>query len=364
MQREIGSNFWLNPNEEFRDTSLGSPEQFGCYGNNYIWLSTGRSAIKFAIKTIEERNSGIIRTVLLPPFTCHTVIEPFEDAGYDICFYPVEKNLTTSSDAILQAAKEHDATIVLFHRYFGFDTIKDADNLCDELKKKGIYSIEDCTQCLYSGFKKSDADFFVGSIRKWTGTPDGGFIVSQNGFFKSLPQKTDSLLEDAKLRASYAKYKFLFENKGEKSDFLQQYREAENILASQKDFYLMCQTSVKVQSNLNRVNLKKKRRENWEVLYRQIVWNDDISPLFSIMGEDVVPLYFPVMISDRSPFQSYLAQNDIFAPVVWPKPDGQPLVCEGAENAYQHLLCIPIDQRYGKDDMQRIAEIIHKYYKR
>lgn len=364
MQREIGSNFWLNPNEKYGDIPLGSPEIFGCMGTDYVWLSTGRSAIKFVIKTIENRNPNIRKTVLLPPFTCHTVIEPFEDAGYDICFYPVEKNLATTSDAIRQAVTKHNATIVLFHRYFGFDTIKEVDNLCDELKKKGIYSIEDCTQCLYSGFKKSDADFFIGSIRKWTGTPDGGFVVSRKGLLNNKPYKEDKDLEDAKLRASYAKYRFLFENKGEKFDFLLQYREAENILASQKDFYLICKTSVKVQSNLNRVNLKKKRRDNWEELYRQIVWNDDISPLFSIMGTDVVPLYFPVMISDRSPFQSYLAQNDIFAPVVWPKPDGQPLVCEGAENAYQHLLCIPIDQRYGKDDMQRIAEIINKYYKR
>jgi len=73
-------------------------------------------------------------------------------------------------------------------------------------------------------------------------------------------------------------------------------------------------------------------------------------------------LYFPVLVDDRAAFQKYLVSNAIYAPVVWPKDDNQPMQCEGAENAYQHLLCVPIDQRYDADDMNRIIEVINSYY--
>ena len=59
MLSEIGSNFWLNPYEQLQDCPLGSPSQFNCNGDDFVWLSTGRSAIKFVIIDIEKRNSGL-----------------------------------------------------------------------------------------------------------------------------------------------------------------------------------------------------------------------------------------------------------------------------------------------------------------
>ena len=149
MKREIGGDFWISPNESFEDYEIGSPEQFRCQGNDYVWLSSGRSAIKYVLQTIEERHPNIKKKAILPSFTCQTVIQPFLERGYDVDFYSVDKNLRALSDAILQKVAEDDATIFLFHRYFGFDTLDaQINNLCDELRKLGKYTIEDCTQCL------------------------------------------------------------------------------------------------------------------------------------------------------------------------------------------------------------------------
>ena len=362
MLSEIGSNFWLAPDQHYDDKPIGAPEQFNCKGSDYVWLSTGRSAIKFVIKTIEEHNPGLKKVAVLPSFTCDTVFEPFLKSGYEVYYYPIEKGLNTTSDAIMKKVVEHDASIVLFHRYFGFDTIEgQVEKMCKTLRNMGKYSIEDCTQCLYSNIPRAEADFTVGSIRKWTGTPDGGFAVCKEGKFDNKPSCSDKDLEHAKVKASFAKYRYLFEHEADKSEMLAMYREAENILDNQSDIYAISKTSIKVQANLNRKELVSKRRENFELLRGTL--KGQFQPVFTLNEDKEVPLYFPILVEDRAALQKHLVSNAIYAPVVWPKDEKQPTQCEGAENAYTHLLCIPIDQRYGTDDMKRIVEVIKNFYK-
>lgn len=362
MFSEIGSNFWLNPEQHYQDKNVGTPMQFNCNGSDHVWLSTGRSAIKFVINTIESRNSSLKKVAVLPSFTCDTVFEPFLKAGYEVYYYPVEKDLATTSDVIIKTAIERDASIVLFHRYFGFDTLDgQVDKMCVTLRGMGKYTIEDCTQCLYSDIPRAEADFTVGSIRKWTGTPDGGFAVCREGVFDNKPVNPDNALEQAKVKASYAKYRYLFEHEGDKGEMLAMYREAEDILDNQNEIYAISDTSAKVQANLDRKELAFKRRENFELLSKSL--KGQLQAVFSL-SEREVPLYFPILVDDRAALQKHLVANAIYAPVVWPKDDNQPTQCEGAENSYQHLLCIPIDQRYDAEDMNRIIEVINTYYKK
>lgn len=362
MLSEIGSNFWLTPDQQYKDFPIGSPEQFNCKGSDYVWLSTGRSAINFVIKTIEKSDSRLKKVAVLPSFTCDTVFEPFLKAGYDVYYYPIEKDLSTTSNAIMKTAIEHGASIVLFHRYFGFDTLDSkVDKMCETLRRMGKYTIEDCTQCLYSEIPRAETDFTVGSIRKWTGTPDGGFAVCRDSKFSNKPVYSDTILEQAKVKASFAKYRYLFEHEGDKSEMLAMYREAEDILDNQSDIFGISKTSIKVQANLNRKELVNKRRENFELLRRAL--KGQFQHVFALKEDKEVPLYFPILVEDRAALQRHLVSNAIYAPVVWPKDENQPTQCEGAENAYRHLLCIPIDQRYDADDMNRIIEVINTYYK-
>ena len=362
MHREIGSNFWLNPNKKLINVPLGTPSQFNCDGEDYVWLSTGRSAIRYVIKAIEKRYPSIKKVAVLPSFTCDTVFDPFLKAGYQVFYYPVGIDLTTSSETVRRVVLEHDASIVLFHRYFGFDTLdSQIDVFCDEMKKMGKFTIEDCTQCLYSDINRSTSDFYVGSIRKWTGTPDGGFAVCREGAFETKPQMADIRLEEAKVKASYAKYRYLFENIGDKSKMLALYRCAEDILDEQVGFYAISDTSSKVQSNLDVDELKRKRRNNYKFLNTSL--NASVQPLFPAINGVEVPVYFPIFVEDRASLQKHLVQNAIYAPIVWPKDEVQPEICEGSEDAYEHLLCIPIDQRYDADDMNRIVDVINNFYK-
>ena len=256
MLREIGSNFWYCLNDINDINDLHSPTQFGCGGNDYAWLSTGRSATRFILDTI-ERHHNTNKVVVLPPFTCHTVIEPFIERRYEIFAYNINKTFSASAEDIINVARKHRAGVILFHRYFGFDTANNIDDMVEKARAEGIVTIEDCTQILYSSFRKSDSDYKVGSIRKWCGVPDGGFAVCRVGEFINKPKDIDLQLQGAKSKAAMLKYDYIVNGIGEKRDFLDCFQNAENILDAQNRYYKISDLSARIQSNLNVDQMKQ-----------------------------------------------------------------------------------------------------------
>lgn len=354
MQREIGSNFWLSPECSFSPCSrLHFPE----YGErDLVLLSSGRLAIRLALREISLRNPGLRKVALIPAFTCETVLEPFLSAGYTVHTLPMDDSFSTSGEELEQAVNAVGASVVLLHRYFGFDTLAGCGPAIEQLRKNSVCFIEDRTQSLYSGFPLLPVDFWVGSLRKWAGLPDGGFAVCREGRWSERPEEPCAELETAKLEASYAKYRYLFEGTGEKAAFLELYRKAEAILDAQDCFYAMAPASRAVQASLDISELKRRRRENYQTAVKALKGCSGVRPAFDSLPEDAVPLYLPLWVQgDRKQLQSHLAAASIYAPIIWPRPAGLPSVCREADNAYEHLLCLPIDQRYDRADMERMS---------
>lgn len=359
MLREIGSNFWFSPEETKGSSILPSPSTFGCEGSDYVWMSTGRSATRLVLETIIERNPTLTRKALIPSFTCHTVIEPFIEFGFEVIPLPINEELKTSPNEIISLQRQTNASVVLAHHYFGFITTPHLMGVIEELNNQGVILIEDRTQCLYSSFPLSSADYYVGSIRKWCGVPDGGFAVCREGTFRNKPTQTDELMVSIKKEASELKYRFIYNGEGEKSVYKKMYSEAEALLDSQDQFYSIGKLSCIIQAGLDIDELKTKRRKNFSRLMVGIKDIHKIKPVFDSLPEGVTPLYFPVLLEDRKSFQSQLAENDVYAPVVWPKAECCPPVSKEADYIYKHILCIPIDQRYGIDDMEHIISVIN-----
>lgn len=358
MLSEIGSNFWIRSEELSLKAVEITPEQFGCKGTDYVWMSTGRGGTSFVLDTIEKCNPNVRKVAILPPFTCNTVIEPFLAKGYEVQTFHVGRDLKSLGADILFSAREYNAGVVLLHRYFGIDTIGNVDVVVKELQNEGIVVIEDCTQCLYSSFERSQADYIVGSIRKWCGVPDGGFAVCKDGKFENKPIKKNADLEDAKKEASLLKYQYLFEGIGDKQVFLAKFRDAEDILDEEQRYYAISDLSAAIQSNLDVEDLKEKRKANYKIIAEGLKGVEGIKIITEVLAEDEVPLYCPILCEHRQDIQKLLEKNAIYAPVVWPKAECCPEVDKDADYLYDHILCIPIDQRYGEDDMKRVINTL------
>ncbi|MCQ4635289.1 DegT/DnrJ/EryC1/StrS family aminotransferase [Anaerovorax odorimutans] len=359
MQREIGSYFWINPNTKVVSESIVSPEKFNCKGSDYVWLSSGRAAITYILDSISERNPNIEKIALLPSYTCHTVIEPFFRNQYTVHFIPIHEKMNIYAQELIKIARKTNAKVILLHNYFGFNTLLGCDNVLKILRNEGVIIIEDRTQCLYSKFPPLSADYYVGSIRKWIGVPDGGFAMCKKGSFTKKPYKSDLKMESTRVAASIDKYKYLYENIGSKEEYIKKYKTSDNMLAKQKNFYAIGSCSIKMQAALDYDELTIKRRSNYNVLLSGLRTCKAVIPIFKVLPEDVTPLFFPLWISDnRQAFQEKLIQAEIYAPIIWPK--SKLISCEyhETEEMYKHILCIPIDQRYNEEDMNRIVDEI------
>lgn len=360
MYKEIGSDFWLNKFDSLTEEKI-CLDFLKIKTMDTVFLSSGRSAISFVLKNIEVQDKR--KVALLPPFTCHTVIEPFINAGYTVYYYRIDKSLSFTSDSLLEDIEKLRPTVILLHSYFGFNTVSSATEVIKKIKNEQITIIEDITQNLYSGFSHLNADYFIWSFRKWTALPDGGSAVSTGQEFSFLPEEIDLKLSEMKTEAFHAKYLYMTENSGEKSEFLKLLKEAEQALDAQQSIYAMSKTSQRIQAGLDIDSLVKKRRENFLTLSAGLSHSKLIEPVFSSLDENVTPLYFPVYVNkNRYEFQRHLIEKNIFAPIVWPKPifdEGE--ICEDAQWVYEHILSIPCDQRYGKDEMEYIMESIHSY---
>lgn len=358
MLSEIGSNFWINPEDKFEYIQEFTPQIFGVKGTDFCFLSTCRSAISLAIEMIELRNPGGLKIAVVPSFTCETVIQPFLEFGYSLKPYDINAELGIDKQEFLRFIKQSKASVLIIHRYFGLDTMKDMEGVIQEIRDLGICIIEDRTQCLYSDIKTLNADFFVASMRKWNGIPDGGFLVCKDGRIEGKPLDVDKELELAKIDAGYAKYNYLFKHIGEKRDFLEKFRKAEDILDKQAGRYKISPFSYAMQANFDIGGLKQKRRNNYLTLIYTLSKVKGIEIIFNGLPDEAVPLYFPIMVKRRRDIQRRLCERGIYAPIIWPKSDLLPNVSDNANRLYRDMLCIPIDQRYGEDDMNRIADAL------
>lgn len=359
MLSEIGSSFWIDPKKEYSLNNGLCPEIFGIYGSDFAWLSTGRSAISLILECEQLKEKQNSYKALLPAYTCESVIEPFIKKGYEVVFFSLNEKLEMDYDEIKNMLDVNRPNIFLFHRYFGFDTAKEVHKLVEYCHEKGIVVIEDRTQCLYSDIPLSGADYYVGSIRKWCEAPDGGFIVSKQNSIEVKPTEKDYELEQAKLIASYGKYDYLFNGKGEKVTYLNQFAQAEELLDKRDMVYDISDFSLSVQSTLDIQELKEKRRMNYQVLAKELEYVGGVKVLFDSLHNNITPLYLPLIVENRQEIQIKLREKSIYAPIIWPKAES--VVCNSkTQFLYEHLLCIPIDQRYGIDDMKRIVECLNE----
>lgn len=360
MQKEIGSNFYLNPENDYRPEHSLLLSDIKIEGSDAVFVSTGRSAENLVLDEIGAGNPHAAKVALIPPYTCETVIAPFLKHGYTLRAYPVREDLRTTPEMLSRAIEESGASVVLLHSFFGFDSLPDCETVLRRYASREVVFIEDRTQSLFSGFPALPAAYVTGSLRKWTGMPDGGFAVCRDGHFSVKPTEYDRELTKAKMNASFLKYRYLFQGIGEKAAFLNEYRVAEDILDAQSQYYAISPASEAVFLQLDTSELRRKRRENYQVILDRTRNLDGVTPVCGELTGEVTPLYFLLLTENREKLQIKLRQADIFAPIVWSKSEFLPDVCAEAGTLYRHSLCIPIDQRYDTDDMERVVKRIRE----
>lgn len=359
MKREIGSNFWIEPNQDFSVANIDLAN-FGIQNaSDWLLTSTGRSAEGILVRTIGKNIPDDEKIALVPPFTCNTVIDPFLEYGFQLKTYQLDDHLNTTGEMLRYALVETKAKVVLLHRYFGFNTLSDCTKVIREFSENGIIFIEDHTQSMYCGYAALPAQYHFGSLRKWLGVPDGGFAATMSGSLIVRPETEHREMIELKLEACRLKCDYMQWRTDNKDEFRRLYQHAEELMNQQKTPYSMARESIAIQAGTDINALKTKRRDNYKFVYEKLQANKSLSLLTPNVEDKDVPLYLVISAQNREELQAKLRDQNIFAPILWPRAPYLPKICKEAEYLYQHALCLPIDQRYDLDDMDRMVSCIN-----
>ena len=353
--KDIGSIFPL-----FDKDLLTSP-CIADEGVNRIYYSLCREALLDIAQHLDKSN----KVVLLPAYTCDTVITPFKEQGWTCVYYPVDLQLRIETQSTLDLYYQYHAALIVVHPYYGKDLTKAEIDLLDYLHVKGCKVAVDLTQCIFSTQRLSCVDYYVGSYRKWFAIPDGGYLEyvdKTDGFGVPLEENEDfiSLQRDAMyLRGLY----FQTDNEEVKSIS----RRLNKMAVEMTDYNIaphkMSGISCALLSKEDKLENQKRRCLNYEFLLHQLEVVKDCRILCDNMDEvNSAPLYFMIYVNDRSDLQSDLAERHIYAPVIWPVVYDEVLINDTIKYIYDHILAIPIDQRYDEHDMEKIVEAIKEHY--
>lgn len=359
MFSEIGGSFWINPEEE----GLIAEQDFNFISKEecVVYTSSGRGAITFLLKELKQQK----KVVLLPLYTCESVIDPFLKEGYEIFYFDINADLSADAEKLTAIVNKTKPSLILLHAYFGFDTIKNIRSRFAYFKSCGVTIIEDITHSLFSEFPKDGADYFIASLRKWAALPDGGMALSKESKMKMPESRIHEQLVNTMLEAFYLKSEYVKDPDSKKKErFRELFYKADQILDADSGVYAMSDVSRRLFRQGDYKTLRERRRNNFQCLLDNLQKDIPVKKVFSELPADVVPLYFPVYApGNRDKLQKYLAENEIYAPVHWPYPfekGGRAAV--GARPAvYDSILSIPCDQRYSETDMEKICQYINNF---
>lgn len=294
-------------------------------------VNSGRHAFEVILRNLESKPTK----VYIPYYTCEVILEPLQRLSIDYEFYHIDKNLEIEKFIPL---RENEYIVV--NNYFG---VKDdyIRKISFQYKSKLIV---DSAQAFFAQTLVDVKMFF--SPRKFIGVADGGY-------FWPLYEADSGYEQD------YSTYRSIHLLRRIDSGAESGYAEF------QKDDGLLSQEPIRSMSELTRSILEssdckrivERRRSNFEILHHALVSQNKLN--IPDWNSFKCPMVYPLWAEDSS-LRKELIDHKVFVATYWPNvlewcPKGT-LEYDFAKN----LIALPIDQRYGEGDMNRIIDIINK----
>lgn len=332
---EIGSEFWDVPVTEKKNA---------LFNEKVNWYLSGRIALRAIIQDIKSKAE--IHTVAIPSWCCHTMVEPFVEAGIEVSLYPVyyQNGLVQEID--------YTKDLLFVMDYFGYSGRQ--PNLSGY---QGII-IRDMTHSIFSALY-SDADYYFGSLRKWCGVWTGGYAWAGDGHGLFTGSLDDLGYTELRAKAMQLKNNYIYGLGIKDKDYLRIYDEAEARLGcvgicsgADRDIDLIQRIDVE--------RIRKRRSQNAKVLRDSFTdWL-----IFQEMKDTDCPMFVPVFVpgGKRDELREYLIQHEIYCPVHWTVSEYHK-IDERAGHIYRNELSLVCDQRYKEEDMYRMIEIIRHFWK-
>ena len=291
-----------------------------------IRLNTGRNCLEYIL-----RSRGYKR-VYIPYYTCEVVLEPFQKLGVEYEFYHINSQFEIAEDIVLRRDEA-----LLYTNYFG---LKQA--YTKQLSERyGKQLIVDNTQAFFAR-PIAEIDTFY-TCRKYFGVPDGAYLYTD--------AKADFELEQD---VSYDRMSFLLKriDLGAEVGY-PDFREQSEHLVGQP-IKRMSKLTERLMQSIDYQTVIQRRRENFNYLHPHLANTNQFQVT---LGDEDVPMVYPYICNDDH-LREKLIDNKVFVARYWPNVLQWTSADELEYRLALQIQPLPIDQRYGVDDMDWIIKTI------
>ena len=334
----------------------GHFETFNQYGK-CTWLRSGREALHLVALNLNPYKNHPI--VLMPAYCCHSMVDPFEKAGWKVVYYRLNEDLTTDLDYLVQAIAKESPKAILTMNFYGSASTKEAV-ACVKNNSPECKVIEDFSHCTFSITEifNAQVDFYVTSIRKSVGVCDGSVIISKETLDESFIKEGETEFVRARKDSQKLKAEYTYsQDKEQKGVFFPELRRQEGELDAFEGVHRISNTGKEMLKVLNGGIIRYARQQNMKHILDLLSGKVESIPGIEkcLSG---APFSLPILVKNRDEVQQKLAKRGVYTPVLWPICDEARAVCIVSARMADEMLSIPIDQRYNYDDIEEIAKIV------
>lgn len=294
---------------------------------NGILLNSCRNALELILRNIDT-----IKILYIPYYTCNVVLEPIKKLNINYSFYSINENLEIAQEINLQ-----NNEYIIYTNYFG---IKDRYIKYLNNKYKDNLIIDNA-QALFAEPTKKCAY----SPRKYVGIADGGIAF--------IDREID--LSSYEQDISYERFNHLLIRRDTNaSNGFAEFRTNDNKLVN-NSIKTISKLTKDIIDSIDFISVKEKRIENFTFLHNNLKLINKLQ--IGDINDFKCPLVYP-LLTDNVYLKKKLIENKIYVATYWPNVLEW---CKKDDFEYyltNQLIALPIDQRYGINEMKKILEII------
>ena len=290
------------------------------------WVSSGRAAFESLL-----RSMPLPERVLVPRFTCDTVLAPLVRLGLPVLRYELTEEWLPQLPQELGAGD-----MLLITNYFGFTP---AESIARAAAAHPGPCVVDATTALFAPPVPGIPTFY--SLRKFAGVPDGGVAVAP--FRIQLPEEQDLssararyLLERIELGAAAA---------------LPASEAAEQDISANPPRRMSPLTRAMVQA-IDWEHIAAARRRNYAALHARLA---ALNRCALPAEPPSAPFCYPFVCAIPR-MRDALIDSGIALPIFWPEVIRDTPAESPANELARRLLPLPLDQRYTPDELLRVLE--------